>query len=193
MHIVNDSPEGYPRLARFIAASEEHYVFRQFRYLQSRVLLYMQDELRSLETRLWRMDEYDMENRPDYLKSRESDDKYLGDRRKIIEEIHDKLSKYGKITSYGPRGMNLYSRNSRGLGGFLSLSNQLACLERPSSFNQLSLENFFHNEAPVAVHEQYIGNRSDMLSIKAHRDDAWLDRKIFQLLVKLDSVPIRVR
>lgn len=83
-------------LAKFISATEEHYAFRQFRYLQSRVLLHLQDNLRSLETRLWRMDEYDKEHRPDYLKSREADDMCFGERGKMIEEIHAKLLKYGE-------------------------------------------------------------------------------------------------
>lgn len=77
-------------------------------------------------------------------------------------------------------------------GEFLNLSHQLAGLERPSSFNQMSLENFFDVEAPIAKSEQYIGNTTDMVALKAGRDDAWLDRKIFQLLCKLDSAPIRV-
>lgn len=83
-------------LAKFVAATEEHYVFRQFRYLQSRVLLHFQDDLRSLEVRLWRMDEYDREHRPEYLKSREADDMCLGERGKTIEEIHAKLVRYGE-------------------------------------------------------------------------------------------------
>lgn len=92
---VNDAPEGYPRLARFIATSEDNYVFREFRYLQSRVLLHLQDDLRSWEARLWRMDEYDRVHRPFYLTSRETDDADSGKRGKMIGEIHERLLKYG--------------------------------------------------------------------------------------------------
>lgn len=96
--IVHESPEGYPMLARFIAASEEHYIFRQFRYLQSRVLLHLQDDLRSWEARLWRMDEYDKVHRPTYLKTREKDDRRFGERGKMIEEIHKRLLRYGSCS-----------------------------------------------------------------------------------------------
>lgn len=83
-------------LARFIAASEENYVFRQFRYLQSRVMLHLQDELRSLEVRLWKMDDYDSKHRPDLLRSRQTDDMTMGERCKVINEVYEKLSKYGQ-------------------------------------------------------------------------------------------------
>lgn len=78
------------------------------------------------------------------------------------------------------------------LGQFLRLSNELACLDTPSSFTHLSMGNFFNQEAPLVNHEQYIGNKSDLVTLKVGRDDAWLDQKIFQLLVKLDSAPIQV-
>lgn len=83
-------------LARFIAASEENYIFRQFRYLQSRVLLHLQDDLRVLEVRLWKMDDYDSKHRPGLLMSRQTDDMSMGERGKVVEEIHEKLLKYGK-------------------------------------------------------------------------------------------------
>lgn len=44
----------------------------------------------------------------------------------------------------------------------------------------------------MVISEQYIGNTGDMVALKAGRDDAWLDRRIFQLLCRLDSAPIRV-
>lgn len=83
-------------LACYVAASEENYIFRQFRYLRSRVLLHLQDDLRSLEVRLWEMDDYDRTHRPKLPKSRQMDDESIGERGKLIERIRDKLLNYGQ-------------------------------------------------------------------------------------------------
>ena len=45
---------------------------RQFRYLQTRSLLHLQDELRVLERDLFRLDERDARDRPHHLTSRET-------------------------------------------------------------------------------------------------------------------------
>ena len=97
---VHDAPAGYPRLARFVSLAEGCYVFREFRYLQSRSLLHLQDEVRALEAQLYRMDEVDRVKAPDLLKSRELDDYILGVRSQLMAEIRGKLKEYG--TSTGP-------------------------------------------------------------------------------------------
>lgn len=94
--LVADSPRGYPMLARFTASAPEFYIFREFRYLQSRVLLHLQDEIRALETQLWRMDERDRVNSPHSLECRELDDAYNGARKIIMDRIQNKLVQYGK-------------------------------------------------------------------------------------------------
>lgn len=74
-------------LGRLTASTPEFYIFREFRYLQSRVLLQLQDELRALETALWRMDERDRANDPDRLLERELDDMFNGRRKRMMERI----------------------------------------------------------------------------------------------------------
>jgi len=71
-------------------------------------------------------------------------------------------------------------------------SYQLANLDKPTDFDLESLENFSRTQKPLAVHETYFACGSDMVSLKAGRDDAWLDRVIFKLLVRLNSAPLRV-
>lgn len=83
-------------LARFTSSAPEYYVFREFRYLQSRVLLHLQDELRALETQLMRLDESDRIKDPDLLQSREQDDKESGVRKILMDRIHGKLTRYGE-------------------------------------------------------------------------------------------------
>lgn len=167
---VNDAPEGYPMLARFISSHEDGYIFREFRYLQSRTLLHMQDELRALELQLHRMDLHDARNRAIFLKTREMDDDRLKVRGRLMEEIAEKLKTYGEL---------------------LIMSNNLANFDRPSRFDIQSLENFFRAKEPLFRHERYIGCQSDMITLKAGRDDAWLDRVIMQLLVKYNCAPLR--
>lgn len=82
-------------LARFTASGPECYIFREFRYLQSRALLHLQDELRALETQLWRMDEKARSSTPDALRCREIDDAYDGRRKKLMQRIQEKLKQYG--------------------------------------------------------------------------------------------------
>ncbi|KAJ0119570.1 hypothetical protein J7T55_013773 [Diaporthe amygdali] len=163
---IADCPKGYPMLARFTASASQFYVFREFRYLQSRVLLHLQDEIRALETQLWRMDEKDRVNNPHSLECRELDDACSGKRRIMIDSIHQKLLQYGEL---------------------LCLSSKLAALERPSNFERTSVLNFFLNKQPIVSQEGYIGNRADLVTLKATRDDAWLDRQILRLLVRANN------
>ncbi|KAH7635317.1 hypothetical protein B0T09DRAFT_370564 [Sordaria sp. MPI-SDFR-AT-0083] len=167
---VTDAPDGYPMLARFISSHEDGYIFREFRYLQSRTLLHMQDELRALEVQLHRMDQFDAEHRATVLKTREVDDDRLGARGRLMEEIAEKLKKYGEL---------------------LTISNNLANIDRPSHFDLQSLESFFKAKEPLVRHERYLGCQSDLVTLKAGRDDAWLDRRIIQLLVKYNCAPLR--
>lgn len=94
--IVADCPPGYPMLARFTASAPQFYVFREFRYLQSRTLLHLQDEIRALEAQLWRMDEKDRANKTHNLQCRELDDTSNGLRKIMMERIQHKLVQYGE-------------------------------------------------------------------------------------------------
>lgn len=83
-------------LARLTASAPDFYIFREFRYLQSRVLLQLQDELRTLETQLWRMDELDRVNKPHNLRQREIYDQRDGPRKQLLNQIQEKLVQYGQ-------------------------------------------------------------------------------------------------
>lgn len=98
-----DSPDGYPRLARWMSSGENAVTLRQFRYLQVRSLLHLQDELRQLEHRLSVLDERDRRERPHHLTSREVGAAGDGQRRVLMEEIRGKWTEYGAWTSPGCR------------------------------------------------------------------------------------------
>lgn len=93
---VEKCPKGYPRLAAFLDIDENFMLYRRFGFLQARVLLYKQDELREMEDRLDRLDKDDEEDRPKMLRSREDDNADDEYRMKLMQEIEEKFSEYGK-------------------------------------------------------------------------------------------------
>ena len=56
---VDEFPDGYPNLAAFQSSDEYFAVYRRFGYLQSRLLLDKQDQLRILENELDTLDAKD--------------------------------------------------------------------------------------------------------------------------------------
>jgi len=93
--LVEECPTGYPRLAAFLDSDENFMLYRRFGYLQSRILLYKQDELRGLERQLDNLDKLDAEIRPKMLKSRERDDAENHERRNLILKISGLWKEYG--------------------------------------------------------------------------------------------------
>lgn len=72
-------------------------------------------------------------------------------------------------------------------GELLCLSSKLAAFDRPSNFERTSVLNFFLSNRPIAWQENYIGNTPDLVTLKATKDDAWLDRQILHLLAKTNN------
>lgn len=68
---------------------------RQFRYLQTRTLLHLQDELRVLERELFLLDERDARDRPHHLTSRETAAEEDGGREILMRRIRAKWTEYG--------------------------------------------------------------------------------------------------
>lgn len=96
---VEECPDGYPRLAAFLDSDENFMLYRRFGFLQSRLLLHKQDQLRELEKDLDRMDKYDQIENPSLLKSREKDDAVNGSREKLLCKVEDKFKEYGNLVS----------------------------------------------------------------------------------------------
>lgn len=92
--LVRDFPEGYPNLAIFKNSDENFAVYRRFGYLQARVLLEKQDQLRVLEQQLDQIDDADPvcttreadPDRPDQYRARE----------KILSEVEQVYMSYGR-------------------------------------------------------------------------------------------------
>lgn len=95
MILVEQCPEGYPRLAALLDSDENFMLYRRFGFLQARILLHKQDQLRELEFSLDHLDSLDAKNNPIMLRSRERDDVKQGNRKKLLHEIETNFKEYG--------------------------------------------------------------------------------------------------
>lgn len=93
--LVEQCPAGYPRLAGFLSSDENFKLYRRFDYLQARLILYKQDELRELEGELDHLDAIDKNEDSCLLRSREKDDALSGQRKILIGDIEQKFNEYG--------------------------------------------------------------------------------------------------
>lgn len=80
-------------------SDENFMIYRRFGYLQARILLNKQDELRELEKDLDKMDARDAKTRPLVLQSREEDEFCDGKRKEHMREVETKFKEYSKTPS----------------------------------------------------------------------------------------------
>ncbi|KAF4638059.1 hypothetical protein G7Y89_g19 [Cudoniella acicularis] len=95
---IKDCPAGYPRVAALLDSDENFMLYRRFGFLQARVLLHKQDQLRHLELKLDQVDKEDEEKQPKILKSREldnADDEY---RTNLLNDIEEKFKEYASFS-----------------------------------------------------------------------------------------------
>jgi hypothetical protein len=99
---VKDCPKGYPLLAAFLDSDDNFMIYRRFGYLQARLLLEKQEELRRLEEDLDILDGREQERwkdahaRDNPLKSLKNGKKdKASERRVLIRKIEKKFRGYG--------------------------------------------------------------------------------------------------
>lgn len=90
--MLEDYPQGYPRLAAFLALDRDFTVFKRFDYLHMRSLLEQQDELAELQERLERCDEAEPVRLG--LSSRRQDEN--AERRELLRQVKAKLQEYDR-------------------------------------------------------------------------------------------------
>jgi len=86
-------------LAALLDSDENFMLYRRFGFLQARILLNKQDELRDLEKKLDRMDLADQKNNSSILRSREKDVATSDHRKNLLHEVEDTFKEYGEFTS----------------------------------------------------------------------------------------------
>ena len=98
---MEDYSNGYPRVAAFENCDPNFLIYRKFGWLHNRALLYLQDELVELESKLESQDNWICrEDDPTKLQSRRDGD---GTRKRPsvlksrMKEIREKLQEYGPL------------------------------------------------------------------------------------------------
>ena len=88
-------PDGYPKLGAFLDSDDNFMIYRRFGYLQSRLLLEKQDDLRKLEEALDRLDTSDTkgEGKEDFLSIRRN---FGEERNKLLADIEKTWLQYCK-------------------------------------------------------------------------------------------------
>jgi hypothetical protein len=87
-------PNGYPRLAAILDSDQNFLLYRQFGYLQSRLLLYKQDELSELESKLDDLDEAVANEDPALNFSLRKQGARIGERIKLLQQTELKFKEY---------------------------------------------------------------------------------------------------
>jgi hypothetical protein len=105
--LVENTPNGFPRLAAFQASDANFGLYRSYSYLHSRILLDYQDEITRLETELDELDWEDHTENPERLRTNEleggeviADGPPARTRRTVLREIKAKLMEYGMSAAF---------------------------------------------------------------------------------------------
>lgn len=159
---VEDSEEGYPRVAAFLDSDASFTIYRRFGFLHARLLLYKQDELRELEEELRDMDkrDWDAESFQDCLRSRDKDDAVKNQhgrssRKELLQRIEKKALEYGEL---------------------LRQSKELVSWSTPSTRDYASVVNWMNIEAPLFEAEcAFVKEKEDLITLRPGREHAWLD------------------
>ncbi|KAF2466510.1 uncharacterized protein BDR25DRAFT_237165 [Lindgomyces ingoldianus] len=170
---LENTPNGFPRLAAFQSSEANFSLYRSFSYLHSRVLLDLQDEITTLEKELDEVDWDDFDEEPDRLRSREIDvTKAAGEgdarnRRVILREIKNKLMEYDDV---------------------LIKARSLEAFQKPSDRNYRSVRRYHHNDKPLMDAEMdSIRSKEDIVSLANGREWAKFDGSVENVIGKIDN------
>jgi hypothetical protein len=171
--VLEDCPNGYPRLASFLSSESNFALFRGFGYLHVRVLLEKQYELSKLEQELDDLDEIDdspevkgnrLMNR-DLDKRRARNDGYRS-RSDILDDIHKKILEYDEL---------------------LLKARDTFALQKPSSRDYRSVRTWFWNLKPLtSTQASFIKKKEDIITLRSGREWSEFDGFIESFLRKWD-------
>jgi hypothetical protein len=180
---VHLTPRGYPRLAAFLDSDDNFKLYRRFGYLQSRVLLEKQDDLRQLERELERLDQQDKEADEELLRTRdpidldEMEHSYrfaIGSDTESIEE--DNITKRKRL-------LKLIAINIKEYGEQLTAAQTSAAMKKPTAGEQRSVRNWLENIEPVhQADASFVEHAEDLVTLRPGREHAWLDAGVEKVL-----------
>ncbi|PQE21152.1 Peptidase C14 caspase domain protein [Rutstroemia sp. NJR-2017a BVV2] len=169
-------PKGYPRLATLIGSDEKFMLYRRFGYLQSRILLHRQDELRELEEDLYNLDVVAAKQNPASLQSRDKCAVLNEEHTALIDTIENKYKAYVPLS--GSRSLIFR------LAELMITSQNIANLERPQKRDYENVLDYFKKTKPLCKEECYIKVENDIVTLKPGRETTWLDMAVEKLLKK---------
>ena len=178
-------PSSLPSLV--VTPNSPSMIYRQFKTLRNRCLLYLQDELVALEHDLGHMDAQDNLSHPKLLFSRFYDEAIKPSRRmELVAKIKGKISEYGKLVMRcwhpGACGKYAYSRVDK----MLHSTKDLMQFPQPTERNRRSYATYIENEAPIVPSESsFIRRREDLVTLAGDMQQSWLDGKMDQALSTL--------
>lgn len=176
--LVQSCPRGYPRLAALADSDENFMIYRRFGYLQSRLLLEKQDELRSLEEELEILDARMEKQDPVHLTTRDLPPEVAVLRKELMEQIEKTFCDYGEGSNYSERSMLTLKKAK-----LVSAAQNLVSMNKPSNSEYKSVENFVHDERTQCEEEEtWIQWKEDLMTLRPGREHAWLDAGIEHLL-----------
>ena len=161
-YIVKSCPRGYPSLAAFLDSDDCFMVYRRFGFLQSRLLLEKQDELRELERKLDRLDTIEARKNVKHPMTRQVPSEISQSRIQLLGLIEEKFCSYASL---------------------LDAAQKLVAMHRPSQGNYASVSNFMNNRKPLMQPEaNWVQYEEDLVTLRTGREHAWLDSGIEKML-----------
>lgn len=168
---LEETPNGFPRLAAFQSSEANFSLYRSFGYLHSRVLLDLQDEITALEAELDDIDWNDYGEDEHRLKSRDYDVSSPDDtrnRRVVLREIKARLMEYDEV---------------------LIKTRTLESFQKPSDRNYRSVRRYCHNVKPLMDAEmESIRCKEDVVSLHNGREWASFDGGVETMISQMDHL-----
>jgi hypothetical protein len=170
--ILENNPNGFPRLAAFQASDPNFGLYRSYSYLHSRILLDLQSEITELEDELDHIDWDENDEDEDRPKCRateaaEGETEDARTRRVVLREIKTKLMEYDEVLI-----------NVRRLQAF----------QRPSDRDYRSVRRYHNNTKPLMDGEmESIRSKEDIVSISTGRERAAFDGGVETLIGQVDG------
>jgi hypothetical protein len=165
-------------------SDENFMVYRRFGHIQARILLEKQERLRRLENKLDMLDKRQANLGDEtVLCTLDLKDELKEPRDKLMKKVELAFNDYGSFftTLIQQIGSNFV------VADFLQKAQAMVAMNRPSSSEYDSVENFIANQRPLVDSQaSSYYHREDLISLRPGREHAWLDATIETTLRKLN-------
>lgn len=159
---LNECAKGYPNVAAFLDSDDNFAILRRYGWLQWRLLLNKQEELRRLEQKLQQLEKMMISKNEDAFCSRDPTGILADQHEEIIQEIEIKFKEYTNL---------------------LEIAQKMTAFGKPSEADRQNVAKYIDNRKPLVQAEgDWVNYRDDLLIIKPGYEHAWLDAFVENLL-----------